>query len=58
MSRMSLCKQLSLGWNAHLAYKDVKDFKDVGFSQLKQVDMYFPEYKYVEDFKDVVFLRS
>jgi hypothetical protein len=28
---------LSLGWNA----QDVKDFEDVGFSQLKQVDMYF-----------------
>jgi hypothetical protein len=38
--------------------KDVKDFKDVGLSQLKQVDMYFPEYKDVEDFKDVGLLRS
>jgi hypothetical protein len=34
------------------------DFKDVGLSQLKQVDMYFPEYKDIEDFKDVSFLRS
>ena len=35
--------------------KDVKDFKDVGVIQLKQVDMYFPEYKDVKDFKDVDF---
>jgi hypothetical protein len=38
--------------------KDVKDFKDLVISQLKQVDMYFHEYKDVEDFKDVGMLRS
>ena len=48
----------SLEQNEHLRYKDVKYFKDVGCSQLKQVDIYFPEYRDVEDFKDVGFLRS
>ena len=28
---------LSLGINAHLVYKDVKDFKDVCFNQLNPV---------------------
>jgi hypothetical protein len=34
------------------------DFKDVGLCKLKQVDMYFRDYKDVEDFKDGGFLRS